>query len=159
MRKKSLIVAGFILLVDQIVKYSIDKKILLGKLKTVIPNFFYVSKVYNDGAAWSMLAGSTIFLTIMGILALVFLLAYQSKFLANWRNMLAFGLVYGGLLGNLLDRIFHGYVIDYLKLNFGSYNFPIFNLADVAIVSGVILIIIAILKGEDRNGSSSSRKC
>lgn len=159
MRKKSLIVAGFILLIDQIVKYSIDKKILLGKLKTVIPNFFYVSKVYNDGAAWSMLAGSTIFLTIMGILALVFLLAYQSKFLANWRNMLAFGLVYGGLLGNLLDRIFHGYVIDYLKLNFGSYNFPIFNLADVAIVSGVILIIIAILKGEDRNGSSSSRKC
>lgn len=159
MRKKSLIVAGFILLIDQIVKYSIDKKILLGKLKTVIPNFFYVSKVYNDGAAWSMLAGSTIFLTIMGILALVFLLAYQSKFLANWRNMLAFGLVYGGLLGNLLDRIIHGYVIDYLKLNFGSYNFPIFNLADVAIVSGVILIIIAILKGEDRNGSSSSRKC
>ena len=159
MRKKSLIVAGFILLIDQIVKYSIDKKILLGKLKTVIPNFFYVSKVYNDGAAWSMLAGSTIFLTIMGILALVFLLAYQSKFLANWRNMLAFGLVYGGLLGNLLDRIIHGYVIDYLKLNFGSYNFPIFNLADIAIVSGVILIIIAILKGEDRNGSSSSRKC
>lgn len=159
MRKKSLIVAGFILLIDQIVKYSIDKKILLGKLKTVIPNFFYVSKVYNDGAAWSMLAGSTIFLTIMTILALAFLLAYQSKFLANWRNMLAFGLVYGGLLGNLLDRIIHGYVIDYLKLNFGSYNFPIFNLADVAIVSGVILIIIAILKGEDRNGSSSSRKC
>ena len=159
MRKKSLIVAGFILLIDQIVKYSIDKKILLGKLKTVIPNFFYVSKVYNDGAAWSMLAGSTIFLAIMAILALAFLLAYQSKLLANWRNMLAFGLVYGGLLGNLLDRIIHGYVIDYLKLNFGSYNFPIFNLADVAIVSGVILIIIAILKGEDRNGSSSSRKC
>lgn len=159
MRKKSLIVAGFILLIDQIVKYSIDKKILLGKLKTVIPNFFYVSKVYNDGAAWSMLAGSTIFLAIMAILALAFLLVYQSKFLANWRNMLAFGLVYGGLLGNLLDRIIHGYVIDYLKLNFGSYNFPIFNLADVVIVSGVILIIIAILKGEDRNGSSSSRKC
>lgn len=159
MRKKSLIVAGFILLIDQIVKYSIEKKILLGKLKTVIPNFFYVSKVYNDGAAWSMLAGSTIFLAIMAILALAFLLVYQSKFLANWRNMLAFGLVYGGLLGNLLDRIIHGYVIDYLKLNFGSYNFPIFNLADVVIVSGVILIIIAILKGEDRNGSSSSRKC
>ena len=159
MRKKSLIVAGFILLIDQIVKYSIDKKILLGNLKTVIPNFFYVSKVYNDGAAWSMLAGSTIFLAIMAILALAFLLVYQSKFLANWRNMLAFGLVYGGLLGNLLDRIIHGYVIDYLKLNFGSYNFPIFNLADVVIVSGVILIIIAILKGEDRNGSSSSRKC
>ena len=159
MRKKSLIVAGFILLIDQIVKYSIDKKILLGKLKTVIPNFFYVSKVYNDGAAWSMLAGSTIFLAIMAILALAFLLAYQNKFLVNWRNMLAFGLVYGGLLGNLLDRIINGYVIDYLKLKFGSYNFPIFNLADVAIVSGVILIIIAILKGEDRNGSSSSRKC
>ena len=159
MRKKSLIVAGFILLIDQIVKYSIDKKILLGNLKTVIPNFFYVSKVYNDGAAWSMFAGSIIVLIIIALISLVLLLAYQNKFLVNWRNMLAFGLVYGGLLGNLLDRIIHGYVIDYLKLNFGSYNFPIFNLADIAIVSGVILIIIAILKGEDRNGSSSSRKC
>lgn len=159
MRKKSLIVAGFILLIDQIVKYSIDKNMVLGNLKTVIPNFFYVSKVYNDGAAWSMFAGSIIVLIIIALISLVLLLAYQNKFLVNWRNMLAFGLVYGGLLGNLFDRIIHGYVIDYLKLNFGSYNFPIFNLADIAIVSGVILIIIAILKGEDRNGSSSSRKC
>ena len=159
MRKKSLIVAGFILLIDQIVKYSIDKNMVLGNLKTVIPNFFYVSKVYNDGAAWSMFAGSIIVLIIIALISLVLLLAYQNKFLVNWRNMLAFGFVYGGLLGNLFDRIIHGYVIDYLKLNFGSYNFPIFNLADIAIVSGVILIIIAILKGEDRNGSSSSRKC
>ena len=154
MRKKSLIVAGFILLVDQIVKYSIDKKILLGKLKTVIPNFFYVSKVYNDGAAWSMFAGSIIVLIIIALISLVLLLAYQNKFLVNWRNMLAFGLVYGGLLGNLFDRIIHGYVIDYLKLKFGSYNFPIFNIADIAVVIGVILIIFEIIFEERIHGKN-----
>lgn len=78
------------------------------------------------------------------------MLFYEKSFKKSKVNALAFGLVYGGLLGNLFDRIRFGYVIDYLKFYIGGYEFPVFNLADTAIVVGFILMFIAIIKGEDK---------
>ena len=69
----------------------------------------------------------------------------------NKHNTIAFGLVFGGLLGNLFDRIFHGYVIDYLDFKLINYNYPVFNLADTALVIGIVMLIVAIVKGEDKN--------
>ena len=83
------------------------------------------------------------------------MIIYQKNFVDNRRNIIAFSLVYGGLLGNLFDRIVNGYVIDYLKFYIGGYEYPVFNLADVALVIGFILIIYAIFKGEDKYGSNS----
>ena len=158
MRTKSLIIALFILIIDQIVKISVDSFLRISELVTVIPNFFYFTKVYNDGAAWSIFDGSVAFLIIVAIVALIFLLSYQKLFQKKFRNVMAFALIYGGLLGNLVDRVVYGYVIDYIKILLGSYNFPIFNLADVAIVSGFILLIYAVLRGEDKNEDSSKRR-
>ena len=155
MRTKSLIIATFILVIDQIVKVSIDSFWRINEIITVIPNFFYFTKVYNDGAAWSILDGSIIILIIVAVLAFIFLINYQKHFQNKYRNIIAFGLIYGGLLGNLVDRIIYGYVIDYIKILIGSYNFPVFNIADVAIVSGFILLIYAVIKGEDNNENSS----
>lgn len=155
MRTKSLIIATFILVIDQIVKVSIDSFWRINEIITVIPNFFYFTKVYNDGAAWSMLDGSIIILIIVAVLAFIFLINYQKHFQNKYRNIIAFGLIYGGLLGNLVDRIIYGYVIDYIKILIGSYNFPVFNIADVAIVSGFILLIYAVINGEDKNENSS----
>ena len=76
----------------------------------------------------------------------------------NTRNNIALSILLGGIAGNLADRLFLGYVRDFLDFRFGSYNFPIFNLADTFIVIGVILLIFAILKGEEKDGSSSTRK-
>ena len=158
MRTRSLIIAIFILIIDQIVKISIDSFLRISELIAVIPNFFYITKVYNDGAAWSIFDGSVAFLIIVAIVALIFLVSYQKIFQKNFRNILAFALIYGGLLGNLVDRIVYGYVIDYIKLLFGNFSFPVFNLADMAIVSGFILLIYAVLRGEDKNGFSSKDK-
>ena len=158
MRTRSLIIAIFILIIDQIVKISIDSFLRISELITVIPNFFYITKVYNDGAAWSIFDGSVAFLIIVAIVALIFLVSYQKIFQKNFRNIVAFALIYGGLLGNLVDRIVYGYVIDYIKLLFGIFSFPVFNLADMAIVSGFILLIYAVLRGEDKNGFSSKDK-
>lgn len=158
MRTRSLIIAIFILIIDQIVKISIDSFLRISELITVIPNFFYITKVYNDGAAWSIFGGSVAFLIIVAIVALIFLVSYQKIFQKNFRNIVAFALIYGGLLGNLVDRIVYGYVIDYIKLLFGNFSFPVFNLADMAIVSGFILLIYAVLRGEDKNGFSSKDK-
>lgn len=158
MRKKSLIIALFIIAIDQIVKIVVDSILHFSELRSIIPHFFYLTKVYNDGAAWSMFDGAVVFLIIIAILALIFLYKYQKCFKENYRNMLAFALIYGGLIGNLIDRIVYGHVIDYFKLLIGNYNFPIFNLADMAIVSGFILLIIAIIKGEENGSSSKGRK-
>lgn len=157
MRKKSLIFALVVLIIDQIVKIIVDNVLAFNDLKPIIPNFFYLTKVYNDGAAWSLLSGSTVILIVIAIIALLFLLYYQKSFQSNKRNILAFALIYGGLVGNLLDRLVYGYVIDYFKLLLGSYNFPVFNLADMAIVLGVVLIIYAVIKGEDKNEDSSRK--
>lgn len=158
MRRKSLIIALFILIIDQIVKISVDSFLRMSEIITVIPNFFYFTKVYNNGAAWSIFDGSVAFLIIIAIIALIFLINYQKLFQENFRNILAFAFIYGGLLGNLIDRIVYGYVIDYIKILIGSYNFPVFNLADMAIVIGFILLIYAVLRGEDKNENSSKRR-
>lgn len=158
MKKKSLIIALIVVFYDQLIKYVIDGSFYYGQLKAIIPKFFYLTKVYNDGAAWSVLRGSVTVLIIVAILALVFLYRYEKSFKKNKKNILAFGLVYGGLVGNLIDRIRLGHVIDYFKIDLGHYEFPIFNLADIAIVVGFILIIYAIYKGEDKNGIKSRKK-
>ena len=158
MKARSLIIAIFILLIDQIVKISIDSFLRISELITVIPNFFYITKVYNDGAAWSIFDGSVDFLIIVSFVAFIILISYQKLFQKNFRNIVAFALIYGGLFGNLVDRIIYGYVIDYLKILFKDFSFPVFNLADMAIVSGFILLIIAVLRGEDKNESSSRKK-
>ncbi len=158
MRKKSLIVALIVFLSDLFIKHIINKFFYYGKLNTVIPKFFYLTKVYNEGAAWSTFSGSVYLLIGIAIVAFFLLLIYQKSFLENKKNMVTFGLIYGGLFGNLVDRIFRGHVIDYLKFDFGTYEFPVFNLADIAIVIGFILIIYSIFKGEDKNGSKSRSK-
>lgn len=157
MKKEWIGIALIVLLFDQLIKYIICKCFYYGMVKTIIPHFLFVTLVYNDGAAWSTFSGQKWVLIGVALIAMVVLWWYQKSFKDNKRNMVAFGLVYGGLLGNLIDRVRLGYVIDFLKINLGNYNFPVFNLADMAIVSGFALIIYAIFKGEDKCGNKSRK--
>lgn len=151
MKRKSVIIGIIVFLFDILIKYAVDKTFYYGILKSIIPGLFYLTKVYNLGAAWNTFEGARYLLIGISIVSLIMLIIYQRSFKDNKKNNLAFGLVYGGLLGNLVDRIRFGYVIDYLKFYIGGYEFPVFNLADICIVVGFFLIIIAIFKGEDRN--------
>ncbi len=155
MKKKSLIIAIIVFLFDILIKYIIDKSFWYGDLQSIIPKVFYLTKVYNDGAAWSTFTGARYLLIGIAIISLILLILYQKNFKESKRNALAFGLVYGGLLGNLCDRVRFGYVIDYLKFYIGGYEYPVFNLADIAIVIGFVLLIYAIYKGEDKRGNKS----
>lgn len=158
MKKKSFIISFIVLLFDQLIKIIINNSFYYGKLAPIIPNFFYITKVYNDGAAWSVFRGKQIFLIIIAILALIVLIKYEDSFANKKRTMIGFGLIYGGLFGNLIDRLFLNHVVDYFKVILGTYEFPIFNLADVTIVVGFVLLLFAIYKGEDKNGNKSSGK-
>ena len=95
----------------------------------VIPNFFYIDKVYNTGAAFSFLAGTgaNIIFMICGIIALIYidrmLIAEVRMFIGD----IGVSMLYGGILGNVFDRFLYGKVVDFLSFKFGSYSFPIFN--------------------------------
>ena len=151
MKKRSLILAIFIIIYDQIIKYFISSHFYDGKIVSVIDRFLYITKVHNDGAAWSILSGNQIILIAVSIIALIFLVWLEGKFVKKRYVWIAFGLVYGGLVGNMIDRIINNYVIDYIKVVLFGYNYPIFNLADIAIVVGFIMIMIGIFLGEDQN--------
>ena len=155
MKKKVIICCTFFLLIDLCTKYLIDKYFNLMETKTIINNFFSLTKVYNYGASWNILTGYRIILIIITIVILGFLFYYQTKFKINNRNIMCFSLLYSGILGNLIDRVFRGYVIDFLGFNILGYDYPVFNFADICIVFGIILMAIAIIKKEDLNEDRS----
>lgn len=144
MKKKIVLLSLIPFLIDQIFKLMIT--LYIKDSIDIIPNVLRLTYVTNTGAAWNILDNHLIVISLISIFSIIFLLSYMGKFKLNKRNKLAFILLYGGIISNLFDRIFHGYVIDYIDFNI---NFPIFNLADSFIVIGIILLIIAILKKED----------
>ena len=112
----------------------------------------------NKGAAWGIFSNTKIIILIGTIIALITIYHFIYCFKQNKRNTLAFGLLLGGLSGNLIDRLLFGYVRDFLDFYIFGYDYPVFNIADICIVFGVILLIIAVLKGEDTNEDNSNRK-
>ena len=148
MNRKITLITSFTLIIDQIIKYLFSNVI---KGFVLIPNFISFIYAKNDGVAFSMLSGSRLFIIISTILLLLFLLYMLSKedkkYLKGFSlTNISYGLLLGGILGNLLDRIIRGYVVDYVSLNIVVYHFPIFNLADVLITLGVILLSIHYFK-------------
>lgn len=109
----------------------------------VVKNFFYLIHVGNTGAAWSLFTGKSVLLAVLAIATLgaIFLwrraLGLQSRIV-----QVCFGLLCGGIVGNLLDRLVHGHVIDFLDFHFGSYVYPTFNIADSGICIGVIIYLL-----------------
>lgn len=150
MNKKTFIIAVIILILDQVSKSVVEIFVGLEKSVNVINNFFKLTVLHNTGGAWSILNNHSMIFIIASILAFLILLKFMFSFKQNKRNEFAFSFLFGGILSNLADRIFLGYVRDFLSFKICGYNFPVFNIADIAIVVGVFLLIIAILKGEDK---------
>lgn len=145
-----LILSLIFLIVDQISKILVVKFLDLNSL-TVIKNFFYLTYTNNTGAAFSILTDKRIFLVLVGIIIIILLIYYLKKHqIKNTINKIAFALVIGGSLGNLIDRIIRGSVVDFIDIKIFSYNFPIFNLADTFITIGVLLLLININKEETK---------
>lgn len=153
--KKIAIISLICIILDQIVKLIIVDSISLNTSINIMDGFFYLTYVKNFGAAWSILTGSRILLIIVAIISLflIYFILIKNKKLNNF-DILCFGLLYGGIIGNLIDRVVRGYVVDYLEFIIVNYDFPIFNIADSLIVISISLIIIGMLK-EEKNGLSS----
>lgn len=147
--KKIAIFSGLIILIDQIIKLLVTNNITYLKSITIIPDFFYLTHVHNEGAAWSMFSGNTIFLIFIAVMVLFFIyyfLLRSKKF--DTKDTVIYSLLIGGIIGNLIDRIVFKYVIDYLDFIFGSYSFPVFNFADICIVMSVTILLFYSFKEE-----------
>lgn len=136
-----------VVLSDQLLKFYIQQNVPLNVSYEVIPDVLSIGYVRNFGAAWSMLLGQRWLLSIISLVALVIFGYYFKKLHHNWGYGLGFSLLIGGTLGNLLDRLFSGYVVDMLELDL--INFPVFNIADCALTLGVIVILITMLKDDE----------
>lgn len=147
--KKILPITIISLLFDQIVKILIVNNMNLFDSINIIDNFFKLTYVRNTGAAWSILSGNRLLLIFISLIALFIIYLYfiKDKKLNKLENV-SYGLLVGGILGNLIDRIIYGYVIDYLDFKIINYDFPIFNVADICIVISIILIGITLIVGE-----------
>lgn len=127
---------------------------------TVIEGFFYVVYIVNEGAAWGMLSGQTLLLSVISFLALLGIYIFRHRLELHHRpNQWAFGLLIGGILGNLTDRLIHGYVIDFLDFHFPfsiplimpTGRYPSFNIADCGIVIGTLLYIYLSFRNDSRS--------
>ena len=137
------------LIIDQIIKFYLSSKMILNQSTILIKNFLNINYVRNTGAAFSLFRDRTWLLIIIGIIAVISLMIYINKLGdLNDYDMFSYSLLLGGILGNLIDRIIHGYVIDYISLNIFGYHFPIFNFADMCIVISIVLIFWSAFKGD-----------
>jgi signal peptidase II len=147
MRKYHIIIAGLVVLLDRMSKWLVAQKITLHDSIDVVPGFFRLTHVQNQGAAFGLFSESpSEWKVAMLILFSVAALAVVSALL--WKNgnamnatAIALSLVFGGALGNLWDRVSSGRVIDFLDIYLGSHHWPAFNVADSAIVVGALLLL------------------
>lgn len=157
--KKITILALCCVVLDQFVKWIITHMIDFMEQVFVIPDFFYITYVRNYGAAWSILDGNRAFFIFMAFfcLALIYYFFIYHQKLSK-REILGYGLLIGGIIGNLIDRMILGYVVDYIGLIFFGYHYPVFNIADVCIVGSVFIILYHLWKERNSDGTDNHRQ-
>lgn len=139
-----IILSIIFLIVDQITKILVVNSLVPGENIEIIKNIFSIIYTNNTGAAFSILLGKRIFLIVVAVLIIGVLLYYIKRNKIEKKiDIIALSFVIGGSLGNLIDRIIRGYVIDFISIKIGNYNFPIFNVADILIVIGVFLLLLS----------------
>ncbi len=147
--KKIFIISIFLIILD-----FISKLLIVNFLKVdlfLIPNFLYLTFVTNTGTFWGLFSNINIFFMILSIIVLSLLIYIITvKTTLNKLNTILYSLVISGIIGNLIDRIIRGYVVDFIGIKIFNYNFPIFNFADIYIVIGVLLFILIGEKYETR---------
>jgi signal peptidase II len=157
-------IAAAVFALDQLTKVAVLNFLPVPRESEihVLPGFFTLVHWHNTGAAWSMFHDNNAALAIVSAIALVVLVLARGKFGANTMlGSIALGLIFGGIVGNLLDRIVHHHVIDFLYFHLITrsgtlHDFPAFNVADSAICVGVGLLFILSWRSEKETKETSA---
>jgi signal peptidase II len=144
---RAAIVAAVVIIADQVSKQLIRSSLALGEQRHVLPGLSFV-RTTNSGVAFSLLSGSSAAgVTILALVVLAVLLAFFARLHAQRLLWLPTGMIAGGAIGNLVDRLREGAVTDFIKLP----HWPAFNLADSAITLGVIGLVLVMVRDGDRS--------
>ncbi|UOE92909.1 MULTISPECIES: signal peptidase II [Bacillaceae] len=143
------VIAVVIILLDQLTKWIVVTSMEIGQRIPLIENVLYFTSHRNKGAAFGILEGKMWFFYIVTVIVVGFLIYYIEK---EGKKSMLFGislaLMLGGAIGNFIDRVFRGEVVDFIDTFIFTYNFPIFNVADSALVVGVGLMMIKLIYDE-----------
>jgi signal peptidase II len=152
-----LVVAAAVVALDQWTKNWIVHHIAFGAYGEengaipVVRGFFYIVHVGNTGAAWSIFSGQSLILAALAAATLVVIFVWRKALgIIGAYAQLCFGLLCGGIVGNLVDRVMRGHVVDFLDFHFARYVYPTFNVADSAICIGVALYILSTFRSPRR---------
>jgi len=152
-RLKLLLISVAVLILDRLSKLWILRHIISGQEITIIPRFFHLTHVYNNGAAFSMFSDTASPDKVRWMLIAFSAVAIAIVLAVFWKagrqvnpTSIALALILGGAIGNLYDRLAYRYVIDFLAFNLFGYHYPDFNVADSCIVIGAALLLIEVLR-------------
>ena len=138
----ALIIAAVVLILDQITKFLISSNMVLFEDIPVISGFFHITYVQNTGMAWSMLSGQQFLLSLAAFVAIGVMLWVLICRKPDAVTTVSIGFMMAGAAGNLIDRLMFNYVRDFLNFYIFGYDFPVFNVADIALCIGVGLLIL-----------------
>jgi signal peptidase II len=138
--------------VDQLIKYFVHREMVVGQSVPLWDGIIKLTYIRNTGAAFSLFSGSSHFLIIVGLIVVLLVIYFYHKVITKELTLqIALAFILGGSLGNLLDRIFRSYVIDYIDVTI----WPVFNFSDIMINLGVLLIIFELFLRGKKNVSGS----
>lgn len=142
-----LVLAIVLTILDQWTKHVVRVGYALGESRPVIDGFFNLTYVRNTGAAWGMFGGQNTVLTLLSIVMLGLMVVFRRSFLNDTlSHRIALGLMIGGIVGNVLDRILQGWVTDMFDFYIGTWHWPCFNIADAAICVGVGIYLVTAVR-------------
>jgi signal peptidase II len=149
--------ATVVLLADQATKAAIDSALALGERVPIIGDLVVLWHVRNEGAAFSLFQGGQVFFLIVTVLAFAMLIYFQRAFRGRGVALyVVLGLILGGTLGNLIDRIRLGYVTDFISVGIGDLRWPTWNVADASIVVGILALVAYLMILEPRRGEAQA---
>ena len=129
--------------IDQAIKYAVETRMVMHEAIEIVP-FLALYRTHNTGISFSLMAGQPTLVLValmLAVISFVGYLAWKSESHQTWARI-GFALIIGGALGNLIDRVWLGYVVDYVLFHTPSWSFAVFNLADACISVGAFLVIL-----------------
>jgi signal peptidase II len=139
-------IAAAVVALDQATKFAVERAFAYGERLAIVPGFFDLTLVYNRGAAFSFLANAAgwqrWFFIGLGAVAAAFIVWLLARHGSQRLFAFALALILGGAIGNVVDRIVHGHVVDFVLLHWQRHFFPAFNVADSAITIGAVLLVV-----------------
>ncbi|RYG74097.1 lipoprotein signal peptidase [Lentibacillus lipolyticus] len=143
------ILALVVITIDQLTKWIVVQTMAIGEQITLIEDFFYLTSHRNSGAAWGILQGQMAFFYIITVIVIIGIIYYMQKYATESKLLaVALSLILGGAIGNFIDRLFRKEVVDFFDFIIFGYDYPIFNIADAALVVGVMLVIVTTILDE-----------